>query len=211
MYSLGGQLVVLVQKNRKITFFFIEKFLNSLFFSRFSSRSTEFPLIFSVFPHGPSVHGPPNSDIFSRFFLTTHRILTSFLGFSSRFSGPRSTEFSHLFTFFPHGPPNSHFFSRFFLTVQRSTVHRILTSFHVFSSRSTEFSLLFSFFPLSFGVISCPIRSRHVDPVEICCWIDTYGPRNSHFFSRFFLRNLFVPGQLLESFSSNQITTRRSC
>ena len=76
------------------------------------------------------------------------------------------------------------------------TVHRIFTFFSIFPhDRSTEFSLLFLLFPLFFGVISRPIRSRHL-----------YNLPNSHIFSRIFLRNLFVPGQLLENYSSNQIT-----
>ena len=60
------------------------------------------------------------------------------------------------------------------------------TEFSLFFSifphdRSTEFSLIFLLFLLSFGVLSHPIF----------CSIDTYGPQ--------------------DNFSSNQITTRRSC
>ena len=89
---------------------------------------------------------------------------------TTRSSGPWSTEFSYLFSFFPHSPPSSHFFSWF--------------SSQSNGSRFTEFSHLFSFFPhatlrsrhnVAFVVrltptvqeiISHPIRSRHVDPVE---------------------------------------------
>lgn len=83
-------------------------------------------------------------------------------------SGPQSTEFSYLFSFFPHSLPNSHFFSWFSSQSSGSlftefshlfsfflTVYRILTSFLVFSSLLR-----------CFGAISRPIRSRHVDPVE---------------------------------------------
>ena len=60
--------------------------------------------------HDSVVPGPPNFRIFSRFFLTVHRFLTSFLGF------PHSPTV--------HGPPNSHIFSRFFLT--RHSDHDIM-------------------------------------------------------------------------------------
>ena len=89
---------------------------------------------------------------------------------TTRSSGPRSTEFSYFFSFFPYSPPSSHFFSWF--------------SSQSNGSRFTEFSHLFSFFPhatlrsrhnVAFVVrltptvqeiISHPIRLRHVDPVE---------------------------------------------
>ena len=103
----------------------------------------------------PVVPSPPNSRIFSRFFLTVYRILTSFLGFphspavhcspnshiSSRFSS-RSTEFSHLFLFFL-----LYFAASGQFLVQSghdtSTLLNLLFNWHLWT---TEISHLFSVF-----------------------------------------------------------------
>ena len=128
---------------------------------------------------------------------------------TTRSSGPRSTEYSYLFSFFPHSPPSSHFFSWF--------------SSQSNGSRSTEFSHLFSFFPhttlrsrhnVAFVVwltptvqeiISHPIRSRHVDPVEFVVRLTptVHGAISHPIRSRHVDRSC----SSRDNFSSNQITT----
>ena len=94
---------------------------------------------------------------------------------TTRSSGPRSTEYSYLFSFFPHSPPSSHFFSWF--SSQSS------------GSRSTEFSHLFSFF-----------LTRHSDHDIMLYLLFDWHLRST---GQFLIQSdhdtsiLFVPGQLL--------------